>query len=123
MASESESAAPTDSGPPAHQRGADGADLVGAALDFFRGISSSGSESFGPPTRARQKEDLRQWADGLGLLLRFLVLPSKILRGDNLHISLGVSLCHSASGFMTFITEPLVAEHSLHANQTATAHC
>jgi hypothetical protein len=82
MANEGEPAAPTDSCPPAHQRGADGADLVGAALDFFRGIPSSGSESFGPPTRARQEEILRQWVDGLGLLSKLEDYVSHLERGD-----------------------------------------
>ncbi len=81
MASESEPHAPANSRSPAHQRGADGADLVRAALDFLRGIQPSGGEVSGPPSLARQKENLRQWADSLGLLLSFSNFPSKTVRG------------------------------------------
>jgi len=52
--------------------GADGRDLVCAALDLLRGIPPAGGEPSGSPTVARQKENLREWARGLGLLLERL---------------------------------------------------
>lgn len=85
MASENESHGPTNPRPPAHQRGADGADLVRAALDFLRGVPSPSGEASWPPTLARQKEDLRQWAGSLGLLLSFSNIPSKSVRGGQEH--------------------------------------
>lgn len=69
---------------PAHSR-ADGAHLVLAALDHLRaGLSGNGSSS-GPPSLARQKESLREWARSLGLLLRHFDLPSKVIRGGQEH--------------------------------------
>ena len=71
--------------PPAHQRRADGEDLVLAALDHLRGSLPANGSPSGTPTLARQKEDLRQWAGRLGLLLTFSQLPSKIVRGGQEH--------------------------------------
>lgn len=59
---------PAPGDPAAHSR-ADGADLVLAALDHLGGISSASGGASGPPSLARQKEDLREWARSLGLLL------------------------------------------------------
>ncbi len=71
--------------PPAHQRGTDETDLVRAALNFLRGgLSADGGASW-PPTLARQKESLREWADGLGLLLTASDLPAKVVRGGQEH--------------------------------------
>jgi hypothetical protein len=71
--------------PPAHQRGADGADLVLAALDHLRGSLSGDGETSGPPTLAGQEASLREWADRLGLLLNPADLPKKVIRGGQEH--------------------------------------
>lgn len=72
-------------GPPAHQRGADGPDLVRAALAHLGGgLPADGGTSW-PPTIARQKTDLREWAVGLGLLLSAAGLPPKVVRGGQEH--------------------------------------
>ncbi len=71
--------------PPVDQRGTDGADLVLSALDFLRGSLSANVGACGPPTLARQKKDLHQWANGLGLLLSPSDLPAKVIRGGQEH--------------------------------------
>ncbi len=71
--------------PPAHQRGADGADLVLSALDHLRGISSAGGAALGPPPLARQEAGLREWADRLGLLLNAAAINSRLTRGGQEH--------------------------------------
>lgn len=68
----------------AHSR-ADGADLVVAALDQLRGISPAGVGSLGAPTLTRQKEGLREWARGLGLLLDAAGIVSGLERGGQEH--------------------------------------
>lgn len=68
----------------AHSR-ADGADLILAALDHLRGGVSPNGGSSGPPSLARQKENLREWARGLGLLLSQSDLPPKVVRGGQEH--------------------------------------
>lgn len=74
-----------DPGEAAALRRADGADLVGAALDHLRrGLPSTGA-AHGTPTLARQKESLREWARGLGLLLSAAKLPTKVVRGGQEH--------------------------------------
>ncbi len=85
MAIESEQDRQEFTPPPTHQQRADGSDLVLAALDFLRGIQSSGSEASGTPTLARQKEELRQWADSLGLLLNAEVYTACLERGGQEH--------------------------------------
>ena len=69
---------------PAHSR-ADGAHLVLTALDHLRGGVSANGGASGPPSLARQKESLRQWARGLGLLLSQSDLPPKVIRGGQEH--------------------------------------
>lgn len=69
---------------PAHSR-ADAAHLVLAALDHLRGGLSGDGGSSGPPSLARQKKSLREWARSLGLLLRHFDLPSKVIRGGQEH--------------------------------------
>ena len=64
---------------------ADGADLVVAALSHLRGGLSSDVPAHGAPTLARQKESLREWARGLGLLLNPGSLPPKVVRGGQEH--------------------------------------
>ena len=71
--------------PPAHQRGADGADLILAALAHLRGGISGNGKTSGPPTLARQEACLHEWADGLGFLLNPGALPTRILRGGQEH--------------------------------------
>ena len=56
-------------------------DLVRAALDYLRGIPTAGGEAPGSPTVARQKENLREWARGLGLLLTPAPFPAIPVRG------------------------------------------
>ena len=70
---------------PADQRGADGEDLVLAALGHIGGVPQTGGEPSGPPTLARQKENLRGWAAGLGLVLSASDLPTKVVRGGQEH--------------------------------------
>ncbi len=84
MPSESQPRSP-DPRPPAHQRGTDGADLILAALDFLRGVSETGGSPFGSPTLASQKENLRRWADHLGLLLDPEIITAKLTRGGQEH--------------------------------------
>ena len=84
MSRESDPASPS-SRPPANQRGTHGADLVLAALDFLRGGIPADVRPCGPPTLARQKKDLRQWTDRLGLLLSSSDLPAKVVRGGQEH--------------------------------------
>ena len=84
MSRESNPASPS-SRPPANQRGTDGGDIVLAALDFLRGGVPADVGTCGPPTLARQKEDLRQWADRLGLLLNSSDLPAQVVRGGQEH--------------------------------------
>jgi len=85
MSSESESATRENSSPPAHQRGADGADLILAALDFLRGIQPPGGEAPGPPTLACQEAHLREWAESLGLLLKTEDILPRLERGGQEH--------------------------------------
>lgn len=84
MTSESEPR-PANPRPPADQRGEDAADLVLAALDLLRGSLSADGGACGQAPLARQKEDLRQWVDRLGLLLSTSDLPSKVVRGGQEH--------------------------------------
>jgi len=69
--------------PPADQRGGDEQDLVGAALDFVRGFQETSGGASGSPTLARQKEDLREWAGRLGLLLNRLMVRLAGFRENN----------------------------------------
>ena len=71
--------------PTADQRRADAEDLVLAALDFLRGSLSTNVGACGPSSLARQKEDLHQWANSLGLLLSPSDLPAKVIRGGQEH--------------------------------------
>lgn len=84
MSRESNPASPSPR-PPADQREPDQGDLVLAALDFLRGSVSADVGTCGSPTLARQKEDLRQWADRLGLLLSPEDLPARVIRGGQEH--------------------------------------
>ncbi len=84
MGSENEPRHP-NSRPPTDQRGADGTDLIVAALDFLRGSLSGNFQTSGSPTLARQKENLRQWAGRLGLLLSPFDLPARVVRGGQEH--------------------------------------
>ncbi len=65
--------------------GADRPDFVCAALAYLRGIPPTGGEASGPPTVARQKESLRQWAAGLGLLLNPESILPRLGRGGMEH--------------------------------------
>jgi len=94
--------------PPAHQRGTDAGDLVLAALDYLRGISSAGGAALGPPPLAGQEARLREWADRLGLLLNAGSVPFDVIP------------CHPAGGFLAFIEATLAAGHTLRAVRTVT---
>lgn len=72
------------SAPTPHSRG-DGADLVGAARDYLRGLSDGGGEPPWPPTLARQKEGLRRWAARLGLELNAGDILPRLVRGGQEH--------------------------------------
>lgn len=63
----------------------DGADLVGAALDYLRGLSDGGGGPSGTPTLARQKVGLVEWARGLGLELNGADLLPRLIRGGQEH--------------------------------------
>lgn len=66
-------------------RRADGADLVGAALDYLRGLPASGGGPSGTPALARQTEGLREWARSLGLLLNPDRIVPRLERGGQEH--------------------------------------
>jgi len=74
-----------DTPPPSHQCGADAGDLVLAALGFVRGLSQAGGATLGTPSTFRQKEGLREWADGLGLLLNAGDFIPRFTRGGMEH--------------------------------------
>lgn len=65
--------------------GAGRGDFIQAALDHLRGISPTGGEALGAPTIARQKESLREWAHGLGLLLEADSIVPHLIRGGQEH--------------------------------------
>ncbi len=65
--------------------GADGADIILAALNHLRGISSAGGGASGPPPLSRQKESLREWAGSLGLLLNPDEIVLRLERGGQEH--------------------------------------
>jgi hypothetical protein len=73
------------SGATAPDERADGADLIGAALDYLRGGLSSGRTTPGPSSFARQEACLLEWARGLGLVLTPDDLPSTVIRGGQEH--------------------------------------
>jgi hypothetical protein len=75
----------TSSDPPADHGGADEGDLILQALGVLRGSVSADVGSFGTASLSRQKEDLSQWADRLGLLLSADDLPAKVVRGGQEH--------------------------------------
>lgn len=68
----------------AHSR-ADGAHLIFAAFRHLGGGLPADGGSPGSPSLARQKENLREWARGLGLLLSQSDLPPKVVRGGQEH--------------------------------------
>ena len=139
MTSESEPS-PASPRPPADQRGTDGADLILAALDHLRGGLPADGGTCGPPTLARQKEDLRQWADCLGLLHLaeitdgayygaednlgvFDAHDKNLVRADeDVLVPFDVIPCHPAGGFLDFIEETLTAGHTLRAIRTVTTN-
>ena len=71
--------------PTAPVTGTDGPDFVRAALDYLRRSPPPDGGASGPPTVARQKADLREWAEGLGLLLTADRLPAVPQRGGQEH--------------------------------------
>ncbi|HEY1661405.1 MAG TPA: hypothetical protein VGI03_03210 [Verrucomicrobiae bacterium] len=65
--------------------GAGRTDFVRAALDHLRRIPTASGESSGPPTSARQKESLCEWARRLGLLLDADAIVPRLRRGGQEH--------------------------------------
>jgi hypothetical protein len=65
--------------------GAGRPDLILSALNHLRGIQPAGGETFGPPTVARQKESLCEWARDLGLLLNADSIIPYLVRGGQEH--------------------------------------
>jgi len=84
MASESQPQ-PESSRQAAPDPGAGQRDLVRAALDYLRGSAPSNGGASGPPTVARQKADLCEWAKSLGLLLTPDQFPAIPVRGGQEH--------------------------------------
>ncbi len=62
-----------------------GADLILAALAHLRGIPSPGGEPPWPPSLARQKESLHEWARSLALLLSAADILPRLQRGGQEH--------------------------------------
>ena len=81
----SERTAASDTPAPAAHARADGPHLVLAALAHLRRSLSPDGGPPRTPSLARQEEDLRQWAAGLGLLLAPAQLPAKAVRGGMEH--------------------------------------
>jgi hypothetical protein len=147
MSSESEPC-PAHPRPPADQRGTDAADLILAALDQLRGVHETSGSPPRPPTLASQKENLRQWADRLGLLLNnwfaslgfvkitdaayyraednlgvFDAHDKNLVRADeDVLVPFDVIPCHPAGGFLAFIEEAHTAGHTLRAIRAVTTH-
>jgi hypothetical protein len=147
MSSESEPC-PAHPRPPADQRGTDAADLILAALDQLRGVHETSGSPPRPPTLACQKENLRQWADRLGLLLNnwfaslgfvkitdaayyraednlgvFDAHDKNLVRADeDVLVPFDVIPCHPAGGFLAFIEEAHTAGHTLRAIRAVTTH-
>ena len=65
--------------------GAGRPDLILPALNHLRGIQPAGGETFGTPTVARQKENLSEWARGLGLQLNADSIIPYLVRGGQEH--------------------------------------
>jgi len=77
---------PSDpAGAPAPQPRGDGEDLVRAARDYLRGRLSADRAASGASSFARQEACLREWAEGLGLVLTPDDLPAAIIRGGQEH--------------------------------------
>lgn len=62
-----------------------GKDRIQSALAYVRGSLPGDEQAPGPPTLARQKGRLEEWAESLGLLLNPDDLPSKSVRGGQEH--------------------------------------
>jgi hypothetical protein len=65
--------------------GAGERDFIRASLDHLRGIPPARGETLGTPTVARQKENLREWARSLGLLLDPEAIVPQLVRGGQEH--------------------------------------
>jgi hypothetical protein len=72
---------PSPARPPVDHAGADGSGLIRAAIRHLGGsLSGNGTAPWSVPL-ARQKENLRQWAGSLGLLLKADDITPRLLRG------------------------------------------
>lgn len=98
----------------AHRR-ADGADLIVQALDHLRGGVQTDGSSHGAPTLARQKEDLREWARSLGLLLKY---AKNLVRFEDTLIPFDVIPWRPDGGFPKFIADTLAEGQTLSAVRT-----
>lgn len=76
---------PESTGQAAPVPGAAQRDFIREALNLLRRIPASGGEAPGSPTVARQKENLREWARGLGLLLDPETIIPRLVRGGQEH--------------------------------------
>ncbi|HEY3761932.1 MAG TPA: hypothetical protein VGN23_09310 [Verrucomicrobiae bacterium] len=65
--------------------GAGRSDLILSALNHLLRIQPAGGETSGPPTIARQKKNLGEWARGLGLLLDADSIIPRLGRGGQEH--------------------------------------
>jgi hypothetical protein len=84
--------------------GTAGPHLILQALNYVRGGSSPDGGAYATPTLARQKTALRQWAEGLGLLLDPDVIIPRRPEG----------------GFLRFIEDTLAAGQTLASVRTVT---
>lgn len=84
MSNEAESGS-TKTHPPAGHSGADGPDLIVAALDFIRGVSEAGSGALGTPPLAIQERKLLEWATGIDLILDHKSINRDLNRGGQEH--------------------------------------
>ena len=65
--------------------GAAGPDFIRAALDYLGRIRAASGTTSGPPSFAWQKENLCEWARGLGLLLDAEIIVPRLGRGGQEH--------------------------------------
>lgn len=99
---------------------ADGPDLVRKALDFLRGGAPADGSPYAAAPVARQKSQLCQWAQSLGLLLDpESIIPRLIREGQehDIFALFDVIPCHPSGGFFKFIEETLAADHTLRAER------
>jgi hypothetical protein len=85
------------------------------ALDHLRGILSSGGNPPRTSSIARQKEDFREWARSLGLLLKH---AKNLVRFEDTLIPFDIIPCRPDGGFLKFIADTLAEGQTLSAVRT-----